>query len=320
MVLKDLSEAIGVSGDEWAVRKIIREAIQDHVTDIRVDSLGNLTAMKKGTGETNLQVLIAAHMDEVGFMVTGIDSNGLIQFKNIGGMDDRILPSLRVKIGNKHIPGVIIWTPIHLNNSQNVVPIKNLRIDIGASSKEGANGKVKPGDHIAFDSEYRELSETMVRGKAFDDRAGCAMLVELLQGEPYAVDVVGAFTVQEEVGLRGAKVVARHYQPDLALILEGTTAHDVPNPLADIDDDLVPNPGCRLGYGPALTVMDKSMIVNPRILNFIRETATANDIPYQLKTALGVAQMAVRFISPMRESPQQSSQHPVAISIARAPS
>ncbi|MFO7321102.1 MAG: M42 family metallopeptidase [Chloroflexota bacterium] len=287
MLLKELSQAIGVSGKEDAVRKLILEAIEPHVTDIQIDPLGSVTAVKAGTEPGRPRVMVAAHMDEVGFMVTGIDNDGLIRFTGVGGLDERILPGLRVKVGDNQLPGCIIWTPIHHNREQNVVKMKQLRIDIGATSKDAALNHVKPGDRIAFDSEYRELSDTVVRGKAFDDRVGCSLLVDVLAGGPYAVDVLAAFTVQEEIGLRGATVSAQRLNADVALVLEGTTAHDLPNPLANPDDDEPVNPTTRLGHGPALTIMDRSMIVPPRLLAFIRETAEANGIPYQFKTQLG---------------------------------
>lgn len=287
MLLKELSEAMGVSGDESAVRKIILEAIKDHVTDIQIDSMGNLTAFKKGTGTSNFRLMLAAHMDEVGFMVTGFDSNNAIRFTNVGGIDDRILPGLRVKIGAEQVPGVILWTPIHKNREQNVKAMKDLRIDIGATGKNGAEGKVKRGDRIVFDSYYAEISETMVRGKAFDDRVGCSLLVDILQGGDYPVDIVAAFTVQEEIGLRGAQVAAQRLKPDMALILEGTTANDIPNPDADPDDTMQDNPTSRIGGGPVLTFMDRSMITPPHLLKFLKDTAKANGIPYQLKTMLG---------------------------------
>lgn len=289
MILKSLSEAVGVSGKEDAVRKIILEAIDGHAESIRIDSMGSVTAIKPGkTKKKNLpRVMLAAHMDEIGFMVTGYDSNGLIRFTNVGGVDDRILPGLRVRIGANLTPGVIIWAPIHKNRDQNVTKMSSLRIDIGATNKEGVSSKVRRGDRIAFDSQFMELGEKTLRGKAFDDRAGCALLVDILQGGPYPVDVLAAFTVQEEVGLRGAQVAAQTLKPDVAFALEGTTAHDVPDPTADRDDETEINPACRMGYGPALTVMDRSMITQPVLLNFLRTTAEKNGIPYQLKTQLG---------------------------------
>lgn len=287
MILQELSEAVGVSGQEDAVRKIILPAIRDHVQDIRIDALGSVTALKPGSQRRSPRIMLSAHMDEVGFMVTGFDGDGCIRFTAIGGVDERILPGLRVRVGDDAIPGVIIWTPIHHNREQNAVALRNLRIDIGASSKDEVNGKVKPGDRIAFDSAFMTIGEAMLRGKAFDDRVGCALLVETLQGGPYPVDVLAAFTVQEEIGLRGARVAAQALQPDVALALEGTTANDIPNPLAEADDEDEPNPVCRLGAGPTLTVMDRSLIVNPRLLNFLRHTAQRHGIPYQLKTQLG---------------------------------
>lgn len=287
MLLKELSEAIGVSGDEGAVRKIVVNAIKDVVTDLVVDSIGNVTALKKGTGASPLRVMLAAHTDEVGFMVTGFDSNGLIRFTKVGGIDDRILPGLRVKVGKKHHPGVILWTPIHKNQEKSTKAVKDLRIDIGVTNKSGAEGKVKRGERIAFDSYFAEIGAATLRGKAFDDRVGCSLLIEVLQGGPYPVDVLAAFTVQEEIGLRGAQVAAQRLCPDVAFALEGTTASDIPDPLADPDDPTVNNPACQLGFGPALTVMDKSMITPPQVLHFLRDAAETAGIPYQLKTALG---------------------------------
>lgn len=286
MILEDLSNAIGVSGDEGAIRKIIRPVIEAHVTDLQIDAIGNLTAFKKGTGETNLRVLIAAHMDEIGFMVVGHESSGMIQFTNVGGIDARILPGLRVKVGKKQLPGVILWPPIHKNSDQTTKPIKDLRIDIGVTSKGAAEEKAKRGDRISFDTTFREIGN-MLKGKAFDDRAGCAVLVEILQGGPYPVDIVAAFTVQEEVGLRGARVLSRRFNPDVAFALEGTTAHDVPDPQADPDDNSVPNPGCVVGRGPVITVMDASMITPPQLVRLLQNTARDESIPSQIKTALG---------------------------------
>ncbi|MFN8450858.1 MAG: M42 family metallopeptidase [Anaerolineae bacterium] len=285
MLIKELSEAVGVSGSEDAVRKVVIPAIQDHVTDIRINALGGVTALKAGTGNPRLRVMIAAHMDEIGFMVRGFDGDGLIRFSAIGGVDERILPGLRVRIGD--VSGVIIWTPIHLNHEQTAVKLANLRIDIGASSKDEAAGKVKPGDRVAFDSRFMEIGDKMLRGKSFDDRVGCSLLIDVLQSAPYPVDVLAAFTVQEEIGVRGAQVAAQTLSPDVAFVLEGTTANDLPNPLADPDEPDEANPTCRLQGGPALTVMDRSMITNPRLLAFLRRTADGEGIPYQLKTELG---------------------------------
>ena len=287
MLLKELSEAVGVSGKEDAVRKIILQAIEGHVSDIQLDPLGGISARKAGTESGRPRVMVAAHMDEVGFMVTGVDSDGLLRFTSIGGLDDRILPGLRVRVGDNQLPGCIIWTPIHKNKDQNVVKMKSLRIDIGATGKDNGSSQAKPGDRIAFDTRYMEIGEKVLRGKAFDDRVGCSLLVDVLQADAYAVDVLAAFTVQEEIGLRGALVAAQRLEPDVALVLEGTTANDLPNPMAMADDDTDINPTCRMGGGPALTLMDRSMIVNPRLLDFVRATAESIGIPFQYKTQLG---------------------------------
>lgn len=287
-VLQPLSEAIGISGQEDAVREVILKAIDGHVEQIRIDPMGSITALKPGTGdEPRLKLMIASHMDEVGFMVTGFDSEGLIRFTNVGGIDDRILPGLRVLVGSDQIPGVILWKPIHKGTDQNVVSIDHLRIDIGAKDKGAVEGKVKRGDRIAFSSQFMPLGDQVVRGKSFDDRVGCSLLIDLLYGGPYPVDVLAVFTVQEEIGLRGAAVAAQTLQPDFALVLEGTTAQDTPNPLAEVDDTDEYNPTCRMGGGPVISVMDRSMITNPKLVTFLRETAEANNIPYQYKTQLG---------------------------------
>lgn len=288
MLLEQLSNAIGVSGEEDAVRKIILDAIKDHVTDIHIDAIGNLTAIKKGTGKSNLKVMIAAHMDEIGLMITGHDSSGMLRFTNVGGIPARIMPGLRLKVGKEQLQGVVLWTPIHKNRDQSVKQLKDLRIDIGATSKSSAEGKAKLGTRATFDTTYAEINDVMVRGKAFDDRVGCALLIDILQADAYDVDVIAAFTVQEEIGLRGAQVAAQRLKPDVAIVLEGTTANDVPNPEADFDEPTYPvNPACKVGFGPVLTVMDRSMITAPHLLAHVRQVAEANGIPYQLKTALG---------------------------------
>lgn len=287
--LQALSEAVGVSGDEEAVRKIILEAISGHVDNIRIDPMGSITAFKQGKGDNLPRVMLAAHMDEIGFMVTGFDSNGLIRFTPVGGVDERILPALRVRIGAEGVNGVIIWTPIHKNREQKIVKQSSLRIDIGATNKDGASAKVKKGDRIAFDSAFYEIGEHVLRGKAFDDRAGCSMLIDLIQNNDFPVDLSIAFTVQEEIGLRGAIVAGNTLKPDMAIILEGTTANDIPDASADPDTPSSPNPTARMGAGPVLTVMDRSMIAHPRLLQFMRDTAEKNNIPYQLKTQMGGA-------------------------------
>jgi endoglucanase len=292
-LLKQLTEAVGVSGDEKEVRKLILDLISDHVDMWRIDAMGNLIATKKGTGERDWAVMVDAHMDEVGLMITDVDSSGAFQFVGIGGFNDRALLGKVVQAGSKKITGVIGARPIHLlDNSQrdSVVKMKDMRIDIGASSKDIASKKLKSGDRAAFLTEYEELGE-MAIGKSFDNRTGCAALIELLRRDPYPFDLVAAFTVQEEVGLRGARIVSYAVKPDVALILECTPAYDLPN-----ERDVSPN--VILGNGPSIYVMDSATIQDPRLVSHITRTAAANDIPFQIRrpggggTNTGVIQRA----------------------------
>ena len=277
-LLKNLTEAVGVSGAENEVRLLIRDLIKDHVDEWRVDTMGNLIALKKGTGAHDMRVMVDAHMDEVGLMVIDVDSNGTLKFEGVGGFDNRSLLGKTVQVGSKKLAGVIGARPIHLlkaNQRNSVVKRDAMRIDIGAKDKNAANKKVKVGDRAAFVTEYQELGPTAI-GKAFDDRAGCAALVELLRAEPYPFDLVAAFTVQEEVGLRGAEVAAYSIEPDVAFVLECTPAYDLPN-----EDDVSPN--VALGKGPSIYVMDRGTIQDPRLVSFITKPAVAQTIPYQIR-------------------------------------
>lgn len=277
-ILKQLSESIGVSGAEGEVRSRVLDLIKPHVDDIQTDTIGNVIAVKKGTGSVDLTVMLDAHMDEVGLMVTGHNSEGMLRVAAVGGIDDRILPGKRVLVGPKKLPGVIGAKPVHLlgeDEREKVVKIDALRVDIGAASKSAAEGKAPLGARIAFDTRYADLG-TVVRGKAFDDRAGCAVLVHVLQGERLPFDLVATFTVQEEVGVRGAKVAAYTVNPDLAIVLEGTIADDLPK-----EDDA--SPTTELGKGPALSLMDRGTIYDARLNRWIIDAAEALKIPYQFK-------------------------------------
>jgi putative aminopeptidase FrvX len=282
VILKQLSEAVGVSGDEDAVRTIIKEAIVDHVDEMWVDNLGNLLAVKRGTGEVQLRVLLDAHMDEIGMMITGLESNGTLRFQPVGGIDDRVVLGKAVWVGPKRLPGVIGGKPIHLlegDEYSKVARMKGLRIDIGAADKKAAAKQVKIGDRATFATEFMDLGPTMM-GKAFDDRVGCAVMVELLKGDPCPFDVLAAFTVQEEVGLRGARVAGYRLEPDVAFALEGTPCYDLPT-----EEDV--SPATELGKGPALTIMDRATIPDPRLVSFLISTADSHGIPYQLRRVIG---------------------------------
>ncbi|MCE2490147.1 MAG: M42 family peptidase [Anaerolineae bacterium] len=287
-LMRQLANARGVSGQEEEARDLILAAIDGHVEDVRVDALGNVLARKPGAQGAGLpRVLVTAHMDEIGFMLRSIDNDGLLRIYPVGGVDARILPGLRVSVGPAGVPGVFVWKPIHLGREQRTVPLDNLRIDIGASDRAGAAAHAKPGDMITFPGEYMTIGDEAVRGKALDNRAGCALLVELLQGDPLPCELLVAFTTQEEIGLRGASVVVEALQPDLAIVLESTPAHDLPDLAADPDEGIAFNPSTRQGAGPVLTVMDSRTIVDPRLLHWLRATSEAEGIPYQLKSAHG---------------------------------
>jgi endoglucanase len=267
-----------VSSVEKEVRLLIRDLIAENVDEWRVDTMGNLIALKRGTGQFDLRVLIDAHMDEVGLMVTEIDSSGMLKFEGVGGFDDRALLGKVVQVGRKKLTGVIGARPIHLlkrTQYNAIVKRDAMRIDIGARNKENASGKVKIGDVAAFVTEYEELGPTAI-GKAFDNRAGCAALIELLRADPYPFDLVAAFTVQEEVGLRGAEVAAYGEKPDAALVLECTPAYDLPT-----KNDVSPN--VVLGLGPSIYVMDRGTIQDPRLVSHITRTAAERDIPFQIR-------------------------------------
>jgi len=284
MILRELSEAVGVSGDEGDVRTVVLDAIREHadklhpVDEVQVDTMGNVLAFKRGEGRQRLRVMLDAHMDEIGLMVVGHDSDGFLRVRAVGGIDPRLIPGTLFHVGPDRIPGVIGIKPIHLltdQESQKVSKIEDLVVDIGAKSKDEADKLAPVGTYAAFATPFRELGPT-VSGKAFDDRVGCAVLVELLQGERFRFDLHAAFTVQEEVGLRGARIAAYAIEPDCAFALEGTIADDIPK-----DKDV--SPTTELGKGPAITVMDRSFIADRRLVRLLTDTAEEVGIAYQIK-------------------------------------
>jgi putative aminopeptidase FrvX len=295
MILRELSEAVGVSGDEGDVRAIVLDAVREHVDEVKVDALGNILAFQRGTGRRRLRVMLAAHMDEVGLMVAGHDNDGFLRVRAVGGVDPRLLPGALLQVGSEHIPGVIGIKPIHLlkeEEGQRAPKIDDLVVDVGAKGKDEAKRLAPVGTYAAFDTRFRELGPT-VTGKAFDDRVGCAVLVDLLRGERFRFDVHAAFTVQEEVGLRGARVAAYAIEPDCAFALEGTIADDIPK-----DKDV--SPTTELGHGPAITVMDRSYIADRRLVRLLTGTAEALGIPYQIKQP-GIGGTDAGAIQPARE-------------------
>lgn len=268
-LLERLSTARGVAGQEDEVRAILRQHLAPHVDEIAVDSIGNLIARKGSSQDSPGQrVLLAAHMDEVGGMVMRCNPDGTIKFRSVGGLDPRILPGKRVRVGADAVPGVVMRAPHAARAGSRVAPIADLLIDTGDS------GGIQPGDMITFESGYEQFGR-LLKGKAFDDRVGCYILAQLLQ-EDYPCEVVGAFTVQEEIGLRGARVAAYAVEPDVAVALEGTVADDLPR-----QEDV--SPTTELGKGPAISVMDRSAHADRRLVRILIETADAHNIPYQFK-------------------------------------
>lgn len=279
-ILKKLTTLNGVSGDEKPVRDFILSHVKEYVDDYHIDNLGNLITYKKGTGK-GPKIMLDAHMDEVGLMVTQICSDGLLKFRTIGGIEARVLVGKRVLVGDKGIPGVIGYKPLHLQDSKerkDAVNKKKLTIDIGAKDKEQAEEKVEVGDIVTFDYQPVEFGDNKLMAKALDDRVGCAVLMELLKGN-YQSDIYGCFTVQEEIGLKGAKTAAFQVMPDIALVLEGTTCYDVP-------DTKEQSMSTRCGKGPALTFMDRSVITDRDLLRVITDVAKAYKIPYQYKQTI----------------------------------
>lgn len=285
MILKELSEAFGPSGHESAVHELILEAIQGHVDSYQVDALGNLIALKTScqpvaSGHQPLKVMVSAHMDEVGVMVTHADKDGLLHFDVVGGLGARVLLAQPVVLGDDRLPGVIGLKPIHLQerSERGKLPkVSDLTIDIGATGQEEAEKAVPKGTYGTFATSFAELGGELrtVKGKAFDDRAGCAVLVELLKAD-YPFDLWAAFTVQEELGLRGARVAAFRVEPDVAFALEGTVCDDLPK---ERDE----SPTTELGEGPAITIRDRSVVCDPRLIKHLVEVAEAEGIPYQIK-------------------------------------
>lgn len=281
MLLKRLTEAMGPSGFEDEVRDILREELAHSVDRSYTDVLGTLIC-EKGLTKSGPRVMLDAHMDEVGLMVVGVQDTGLLRFRPLGGIDPRILVAKRVRVGSSKLPGVIGAKPIHLqkpDEQKHPIPEDDLYIDIGARDKDDALSHVQMGDVAVFDTIYDTMGENCVKAKSFDDRVGCYILSEILK-KSYSMPIVGAFTVQEEIGVRGATAAAHRIAPDIAIALEATVCFDGP---------FVPShsEGTKLHGGPALTVQDGRTIADMRFLQFMMETATKHNIPYQLRRVKG---------------------------------
>lgn len=288
-MLKDLTDARAISGNEKEAREVMEKYITPVADEVETDHLGSLVAKKTGDAE-GPKIMIAGHLDEVGFMVTRIDENGFIYFQTIGGWWSQVMLAQRVTITTKEgdITGVIGSKPPHILSPEarkKPVDIKDMFIDVGASSKEEAEQfGVQPGDSIVPYFEFTPLkNEKMLLAKAWDNRIGCAIAIEVLkqlQNEAHPNTVYGVGTVQEEVGLRGAKTSAHFIQPDLAFGVDVGIAGDTPG-ISDKEAD------SKLGEGPQVILYDASMISHKGVRDLVVETAKERDIPFQYSTMAG---------------------------------
>lgn len=277
-LLKQLCALNGVSGDEDSVRAFIRAQAAPYVDDMRTDALGNLIVFKRGKKSTGNRLLLAAHMDEVGIIVTKITDEGFLKFDFVGGVDRRVAIGKPVVLGPKNIPGVIGLKAIHLvsREEEKKVPKTDvLYIDIGAKDKEAAQALVALGTYGSFVGAPEEMGSGLFKAKAIDDRVGCAVMLKLLE-EELPLDVTFAFTAQEEVGTRGVFGAAFSVTPEIALVLETTTAADLPG--IDAHKQV-----CALGKGPVISYMDGGTIYDRPLFEALRSLAEGNDIPWQTK-------------------------------------
>ncbi len=276
-MIEELSNLMGVSGNENAVRQCIMQHIKPYATDITVDTMGNVIAYKKGrAGYKN--IMITAHMDEVGFIITHITDDGYLKFQTVGGIDPKILVSKHVVVGQEFVNGVIGIKAIHLQNKEErggKISLRNLYIDIGCQTKAEAEEKVHIGDYAGFAPRYTTMGDHIV-SKALDDRVGCALLVELMK-EEYDPNIYFSFTVQEEVGLRGARVAAHCIRPDYTIALETTTCNDTP----DIKEHEF---STRYGKGAVLTLIDGASMSDKDMVLELYRRAKEQGIMVQYKT------------------------------------
>ena len=279
-LLEKLCTADGISGDESSVRELIINEIKPFADEIRTDNLGNIIVFKKGKNRPKARLMLSAHMDEVGFMVTDITSDGYLKFDEVGGLDRRVVPGKTVTVGKNKVNGVIGVKPVHLSSGEErtaVARLTDMYIDIGAESREDALGFVSYGDSVNFNSIYENNGYT-IKSKAIDDRFGCLALIELIKSE-LKYDMHFVFAVQEEVGLRGAKVAAYSVNPDFAIVVETTTAADI----AGVEET---RQVCSLGEGAVISVMDRRTIYDKRMAEMAFECAEKAGARAQYKRAV----------------------------------
>lgn len=277
--LKELCELDGVSGNEHPVRDYISRAVSGlpHIDSVKTDALGNILVHAKGKKLAAKTLMLAAHMDEVGLIATGFTDDGYIRVATVGGIDMVVLFGHKVRFGST--VGVIGGKAIHMckGDEKNELPAGDLLVDIGVDTKDEAQALVSVGDTAVFDSEFYEIG-ALVKGRAIDDRAGCAVLLTLLQNQP-AADCWVCFTVQEEVGLRGAKTAAFAIDPDVAIVIDATTAADT---VSVSPEKRV----CAVGNGAVVSFMDRRTLYDKALYDLIMTTAAELDIKAQPKSMI----------------------------------
>lgn len=279
-LLKKLCTCNGISGDENSIRNIILEEIKGYADEIKIDNLGNILVNKKGRNRAKNKLMLSAHMDEVGFMITDITADGYIKCDEVGGIDRRVLIGKSVTVGKNQINGVIGIKPVHLcrgDESESIPTITDMYIDIGADSKEDALKYVSYGDSINFVSDFSENDFT-ITSKAIDDRFGCFVLIDMIKSD-LEYDMSFVFAVQEEVGLRGAKVATYSIDPEFALVIETTTAADIP----EVESN---KQVCKLGDGAVISVMDRRTIYDKELVSLAFECAEKIGAKAQYKRAV----------------------------------
>jgi len=278
-LLKKICETPGAPGFEQRIRELVAREVRTLADELRIDNIGNVIAIKRG--KSRKKVMIAAHMDEISFIVTHIDDDGFIRFYPLGGFDPKTLTSQRVIIhGKRDIVGVMGSKPIHLMKPEErtkSVPISDYFIDAGMNSEE-VKSIVSVGDPVTRERELIEMGDC-VNSKSIDNRVSVFILIEALralQGKEVPFDIYAVFTVQEEVGLRGALSAAHLIDPDFGFGLDVTIAFDVPGAQAH---EVV----TRLGKGAAIKILDGSVICDYRMVSFLKKMATEHHIPWQLE-------------------------------------
>ncbi len=272
-LIKKLVETVGPSGYESIIRNVVKEEIEAYVDELKVDAMGNLVARKGTKKENGKTIMLSAHIDEIGIMVTHVDKNGFARFTSIGGVYPQTLYGSRVRFLNG-TPGVIGGE--RLQPGASMYKIEELFIDVGATSPEDC--PVKIGDVAAFDRPFVDMGKR-VASKAMDDRVCAAILIEVLKQVKDSVnELYFVFSTQEEVGLRGATTAAYAIDPDLGIAVDVTLTGDTPRGhKMDV----------KLGAGPAVKVRDGGMLADPRVIDLMVKTAEKNDLPYQLEILLG---------------------------------